>query len=34
MIRDRNKSTEFMSALERTPLVKIPEEFSRGDRLI
>lgn len=34
MPRDRNRSTEFIGALERMPLVKIPEEFSRADELI
>jgi hypothetical protein len=34
LARDRNKSTQFTNVLERTPLIREPEDFKRADKLI
>lgn len=34
MLSDKNKSLEFLNALERMPLVTTPDQFTRGDELI
>ena len=34
LAKDRNRSLQFTQILERKPLVRVPEEFTRADELI